>query len=79
MSWAATERLRIDGSVTFLDSKLTKDFCENLDSTGLSTPSTTSAIRSPRTGANLNPCPDPPAATVRPSRPGSLAIQKCSS
>ncbi len=38
LSWAATDRLRIDGSVTFLDSKLTKDFCENLDSTGLPLP-----------------------------------------
>lgn len=37
-SWVATDRLLLGGSVTFLDSKLTKDFCENLDTTGLPLP-----------------------------------------
>lgn len=34
LSWAATDRLLLSGSVTFLDSKLTKDFCETVDATG---------------------------------------------
>ena len=38
VSYAATDRLLVGGSVTFLDSKLTKDFCENLDTTGLPLP-----------------------------------------
>lgn len=37
-SWAATDRLLLGGSVTFLDTKLTDDFCENLDTTGLPLP-----------------------------------------
>ncbi|MGD9597893.1 MAG: TonB-dependent receptor [Steroidobacteraceae bacterium] len=38
LSWAATDRLLLGGSVTFLNSELTKDFCENLDTTGLPLP-----------------------------------------
>src|SRR3989440_446267 len=51
----------------------------NLSSSGLSFPSTASAMISPSTGANLNPCPLSPAATTNPSRSGSRAIQKCPS
>src|SRR5580765_931863 len=38
--------------------------------------STASALRPPSTGANLNACPLSPAATIRPARAGSGAIQK---
>src|SRR5262245_52917161 len=51
----------------------------NLSNSGLSLPSTASAMISPKTGANLNPCPLSPAATTNPSRSGSRAIQKCPS
>src|SRR5579863_5562427 len=44
---------------------------------GTTTPSTASAIQSPRSGANLNAWPDPPVATTSQSRSGSGAIQKC--
>jgi spoIIIJ-associated protein len=51
----------------------------NFFSSGLSFPSTASAMISPSTGANLNPCPLSPAATTNPSRSGSRVIQKCPS
>lgn len=38
LSWAASERLMLGASVTFLNSELTKDFCESLDDTGLPLP-----------------------------------------
>src|SRR5262249_39738819 len=48
----------------------------NFSRIGLDFCSTASAIISPRTGANLNPCPQSPAAMTNPSRSGSGAIQK---
>ncbi len=38
LNWAATDRLLLSGSVTFLKSELTKDFCENLSPTGVPLP-----------------------------------------
>ena len=46
----------------------------NFSSAGSGTPSVAFAMASPSTGANLKPCPEPPAATVRPSLLGSRAI-----
>src|SRR5205814_9211972 len=51
----------------------------NFSKNGLDLPSAASAMISPSTGANLNPCPQSPAAMTNPSRSGSRAIQKCPS
>lgn len=38
LSWAVSDRLLLSGSVTFLDSKLSKDFCETVDAGGTPLP-----------------------------------------
>src|SRR5216684_5129403 len=48
----------------------------NLCKSGFALPSTASAVISPKTGANLNPCPQSPVEITKFERFGSAAIQK---
>src|SRR6266513_2010244 len=63
-------------AASFVSPAFTSGRQRNFSSSGFDLPSTASAMISPKTGANLNPCPQSPAAIINSGRSGSGAIQK---